>query len=115
MIFNSSNCMARFRSIGWAIVFLSTPWVLSSCATEPPLEQFTLARAALNAARDVDSTRFSPGHFHRAEEQFRLGEKNYRDEDYAEAKKNFEEAIYYAEQAENSTRLKKFKTGESFP
>lgn len=91
------------------------PIFLVSCATEPPLEQFTIARASLNAARDVDSTRFSPGHFHRAEEQYRLGEKAYRSEDYALAKKYFEQSIYFAEQAENSTRLKKFKSGESFP
>lgn len=97
------------------ILLMGALTLLSSCATEPPLEQFTTARAALNAARDVDSTRFSPGHFHRAEEQYRYGEKAYRDEDYALAKKYFEQATYFAEQAENSTRLKKFKTGESFP
>lgn len=102
-------------SFSYRAILLMGALSLCSCATEPPLEQFTIARAALNAARDVDSTRFSPGHFHRAEEQFRLGEKAYRDEDYAVAKNYFEQSIYFAEQAENSTRLKKFKTGESFP
>ena len=97
------------------LVLMGAFGFLIGCATEPPLEQFTIARAALNAARDVDATRYSPGHFHRAEEQYRYGEKSYRAEDYAVAKNYFEQAIYFAEQAENSTRLKKFKTGESFP
>ncbi len=95
------------------ISFLS----LSSCvvAAPPPFEEYTLARAAVRAAQDVDSPRFSAGLWNRADENFRKGQKAYKESDYAEAKVFFKKAIDFAERAENSTRLKKFQTGDSFP
>ena len=89
---------------------------LSGCVVPPtPYEEYTLARAAIQAAKDVDSARFSSGLWHRAEESFRSGEKAWKNREFGEAKKLFERATLYAERAENSTRLKKFKSGDSFP
>jgi hypothetical protein len=84
-------------------------------AAPPPYEEYTLARTAVRAAQDVDSSRFSAGLWNRAEENYRLGQKAYKDSDFKEAKVYFKKAINFAERAENSTRLKKFQSGDSFP
>jgi hypothetical protein len=101
------------RKIAALISFLS----LSSCvvAAPPPFEDYTIARAAIRAAQDVDSARFSPGLWNKADENFRNGQKAYKESDYADAKIYFKKATDLAERAENATRLKKFQTGDSFP
>lgn len=89
---------------------------LTACvAAPPPYEDYTLARAAVRAAQDVDSARFSTGLWHKAEESYRNGQKSYKDADFADAKQFFRRAVEYAERAENATRLKKFQSGDSFP
>ena len=84
-------------------------------AVPPPYEEFTLARSAVRAAQEVDSARFATGLWHRAEENFRNGQKAFKDSDYGPAKTYFKRAVEFAERAENATRLKKFQTGDSFP
>ncbi len=74
-----------------------------------------LARAAVRAAQEVDSARFSTGLWNRAEESYRNGTKAFKDADFKEAKVFFQRAIEYAERSENATRLKKFQSGDSFP
>jgi Domain of unknown function (DUF4398) len=81
----------------------------------PPYEEFAIAQAAIRAAQDVDSARFATSTWHRADEQFRNGQKAFRDNDFAEARRFFLRATQLAESAENATRLKKFKSGEGFP
>ena len=89
---------------------------LSSCvAVSPPYEEFTLARTAVKAAQDIDSARFATGLWHRAEENFRNGQKAFKESDYGPAKTYFKKALAFAERAENATRLKKFQSGDSFP
>ena len=97
---------------------LSSAFLISAAgcvAAPPPYEEYTLARSAIRAAQDVDSARFASGLWVKAEENYRNGEKAFKDADYAEAKKFFAAAQVFAEKAENATRLKKFQTGESFP
>lgn len=84
-------------------------------AAPPPYEEFTLARAAVRAAQDVDSARYATGLWHKADEAFRHGSKSFRENEFGEAKRYFEIAIEYAERAENATRLKKFQSGDTFP
>ena len=94
------------------ISFLS----LSSCvALPPPYEEYVLARAAVQAAQDTDSPRFATGLWNLADENYRLGQRAFRDSDYGPAKVYFKKATEFAERAENVTRLKKFQTGDSFP
>jgi hypothetical protein len=99
------------RKIVAPILFL---W-LSSCAPLPPYEEYTLARAAVRAAQDVDSPRFATGLWTKADESYRSAEKAYKDESYAKARALFKTSQEFAEHAENVTRLKKFQTGDSFP
>jgi len=103
-----------FRSLSSLLVLASG---LSACVIAPPApyEEYVLARAAVRAAQEVDSARFSTGLWNRAEENYRNGAKSFKDADFKEAQQYFQRAIEYAERAENATRLKKFQSGDSFP
>jgi len=97
--------------------FMAALLGLTGCviAAPAPYEEYVLARAAVRAAQEVDSARFSSGLWNRAEENYRSGAKAFKDADFKEAKQFFTKAIEFAERAENSTRLKKFQSGDSFP
>lgn len=87
--------------------------VIVSCQTAPvPLEDYSLARAALDAARSVQAARHSPGYWHQAEEAYRKGRIYFEDRDYGKAKEQFVRARIAAEKAENSARLIRQKTGD---
>jgi len=86
---------------------------LVSCQTVPmPIEDYAIARAALEAARSVQAPRHSPGHWHQAENAYRQGQIFYREQDWEQAKESFLKARISAEKAENSARLIRQKTGE---
>lgn len=87
--------------------------VIVGCQTVPvPLEDYSFARAALEAARSVQAARHSPGHWHQAEEAYRKGRIYFEDRDFAKAKEQFIKAKIAAERAENSARLIRQKTGD---
>lgn len=86
---------------------------LSGCVTAPPpIEEYTLARTALEAARQVEAARYSSGFFHQAEESYRRATILYSEREYLEAQKEFVKAKLAAEKAENSARVIRFKNGE---
>lgn len=83
------------------------------CQTIPaPLEEYTLARAAMEAARVSQAPRLSPGHWHNAEESYRKARFFYRERDYKKAREQFIQARIAAEKAENSARLLRQKSGD---
>jgi hypothetical protein len=85
----------------------------SSCQSVPqPVEEYTLARAAIEAARAVQAPRHSPGYWHQADEAYRQGRLLYKDRDYTKAREAFIKARIAAEKAENSARLIRQKTGD---
>ncbi len=96
------------------IVFAITLMMLTlSCQSAPkPVEEYTLARAAIDAARAVQAPRHSPGYWHQADEAYRQGRLLYKDRDYAKAREAFVKARLAAEKAENSARLIRQKTGD---
>lgn len=78
----------------------------------PPLEEYALARAAIDAAKSVQAARHSPGYWHQAEEAYRKGRLFYSDRDWVQARSEFVRARAAAEKAENSARLIRQKTGD---
>lgn len=89
--------------------------VASGCVSAPPpYEEFTLARAAVNAARAYEAPKHAPGYWHKAKEFYIRGERAYKESDFGVAHDNFKKARAFAEKAENATRLKKFQTGDRF-
>lgn len=100
----------RLQRLFIGILFFT---VIVSCQTVPaPIEDYSLARAALDAARSVQAARHSPGYWHQAEEAYRKGRIYFEDRDYSKAKDQFVRARISAEKAENSARLIRQKTGD---
>ncbi len=86
---------------------------LSGCITAPrPIEEYALARSAIEAAKAVESARHSPGYWSQAEEAFRRARNLYREREFDAAKVEFIKARVAAEKAENSARLIRQKNGE---
>lgn len=86
---------------------------LVGCVTSPPpIDDFALARAALEAARGVEAARHSPGFYHQAEEAYRKAKLLYEEREYDDARSMFIRARLAAEKAENSARLIRMKSGE---
>lgn len=102
--------MKKFFFIGLLLVGV---FGILGCQTGPvPLDEYTIARAALDAARDVQAPRLSPGFWHQAEEAYRKGRLLYKDSRWDEARIEFIKAKYAAEKAENSARLNRQRTGD---
>ena len=102
----------------------SFPWLssllilgsLTACAVgPPPYEDYNLARAAMKAAQEAESARYSSGIYNRAEQSFRQAEREYKDSEFKSARDHFRAATAMAERAENLSRLKKFQTGDTPP
>ena len=87
----------------------------TSCAGPRPVEEMVLARTALDAAKEAGAISLASGYWYRAEESFRKGKAALSDNYNYEAKEHFVESKVFAEKAENSARLKKFKSGEGYP
>jgi hypothetical protein len=99
--------------VRFTLIMLTSLFCLVSCVTtNPPIDEYALARAAIEAAQNVQSARHSPGYWHQAEEAYRRGQLFYRDHSWAKAKAEFVKARHAAEKAENSARLIRQKTGE---
>lgn len=87
--------------------------LLIACTTVPaPIEEYALARAAIEAARVVEAARFSPGYWHQADEAYRQAVLSFKGREFAQAKNLFNKAKQAAEKAENSARLTRQKNGE---
>ncbi|PIS11559.1 MAG: hypothetical protein COT73_03255 [Bdellovibrio sp. CG10_big_fil_rev_8_21_14_0_10_47_8] len=86
---------------------------LLACASTPaPADEYALARAAIDAARVVESARYSPGFWHQAEESYKKAQAFFKNEQFSDAKSEFIKARTAAEKAENSARLLRFRSGE---
>jgi hypothetical protein len=95
------------------VLVSATLMMLIACQSVPqPLEEYSLARAAIEAARSVQAPRHSPGYWHQADEAYRQGRLSFRDRNYDRAKDEFIRARQAAEKAENSARLIRQKTGD---
>lgn len=87
--------------------------MISSCQTSPqPIQEYSLARAAMDAARVVQAPRHAPSSWQKAEEFFRQARILYREREYAGAKNLFLKARQAAEAAETQARITRFKNGE---
>ncbi|MGZ3742598.1 MAG: DUF4398 domain-containing protein [Pseudobdellovibrionaceae bacterium] len=98
---------------GLVIIVITLMMLTVRCQSIPqPIEEYTLARVAIEAARAVQAPRHSPGYWHQADEAYRQGRLSYKDRDYAKAREAFIKARLAAEKAENSARLIRQKTGD---
>jgi hypothetical protein len=86
--------------------------ILSGCVGPAPYDDYSLAYTSIEAARQAQAPRFSPGFFSQAEEHYRRALVDFNDRRYVEAKNNFVMARKLAEKSENYTVLKKAETGD---
>ncbi len=95
------------------VAILCTITSTMSCVhTNPPILEYTLADTAIMAAKAVHAVRYSPGHWHEAEESYRQARILYNEREYEQAVDLFNKARLAAEQAENSARLIRLRNGE---
>ena len=92
-------------------IFL-TVFFLAGCETLPPLDDYSLARSAMESATLVESGKYSPGFMHKAEAAYQRAEAFFHDNEFEQARGEFRSARLWAEKAENSARLIRFKNGE---
>lgn len=87
--------------------------VLTGCSTIPaPVQDYALARAALEACKAVEAARYSQGYYHRGLEAYSRAEVLYREREYQEARELFVRARLDFEKAENSAQVQRKKSGE---
>ena len=87
-------------------------FLLVGCETLAPTDDYTLARTAMESAKLVESGKYSPGFMHKAEAAYQRAEVFLREKEFEEARIEFRAARIWAEKAENSARLIRFKNGE---
>lgn len=98
------------KSSLFCLLFLG---ILLGCQSlPPPISEYSYARAAIDAARQVQAARYSPGYWNQAEEAYRKGRIHYGDRDWEKAYREFHKARVAAEKAENSARLIRHKNGD---
>lgn len=77
-----------------------------------PIEEYSFARAAIEAAHGAQAPRLAHGYWSQADEAYRLGKLYYSEREYIKAKAQFIKAREAAEKAENAARVLKFKSGD---
>lgn len=89
--------------------------LLVGCAVNPPVQEYTLARTALNAAQNAGASKYAAGIWFKAEENYRQGENAFKKGQFEVARQYFLESQDYSERAENKARYDKRKSGEDLP
>lgn len=87
---------------------------LAGCQIDPPQEEYALARAAIEAAREADSPKYAPGYWHKARTHYQQAEKFYTERDNEMAKTYFVRTRVYAERAENTAQLSRAKGDSAY-
>jgi hypothetical protein len=98
------------NSIAWSLLALCF-----GCVSKIPVDEYTIARAAIDGARESEAPRYAPALWYKAEQAYREGETLFRERVYPEALKRFNQARTWAEQAENTARLSRFESGDLAP
>ena len=95
------------------VTFAFALLLAAGCVTSPPpVDEYNLARAALEAARVVEAARHSPGYYHQAEEAYRKAKLLFEEREFGQCRDEFIRARVAAEKAENSARYIRMKSGE---
>lgn len=89
--------------------------LIIGCAGPRPIEEHVLAQIALQSAKEAGAATLASGYWYKADESYRKGLEALKGNYNYEAKEHFISARINSEKAENATRLKKFKSGESYP
>ena len=107
-----SKIFKKGSNSNWGLLILFC-LSLQGCVSGPvPVEEYALARAAIEAARNVEASRYAPGYWSQADEAYRRAKILLSERENEEARVEFLRARLAAERAENSARYIRFKNGE---
>ncbi len=99
----------KARWLGFPFVIL----ILSSCVTVSiPVQEYSLAKAAYEAAVTAESAKYAPQLFYKAEKAYKRGEQLYKERDFEGARVQFVSSQKLSEKAEDESRVKQFNSGE---
>lgn len=87
----------------------------TGCAQNPPLQEYTLAKTALDAAQNAGGAKYAPSLWFKAEENYREGESLFKNGHFDQATIRFNQSIDFSEKTENKARYEKRKMGEELP
>lgn len=88
----------------------------SGCVSQDiPIAEYNLARSALQAAKDSEAKRYAPRVYSQARRYMKKARKAYKDRNFDKSTGYFKKSRYYAEKAENISRVRMFKQGEMGP
>ncbi len=96
----------------WGKLVLLGGLTLAGCAAPAPVEEYNIARTAIQAAQAEGAPRMAAAFWIKAEDHYRKGQKYYSESDFGRAREQFDLARQYAERAENATRLRKLQSGD---
>ncbi len=85
---------------------------LVACAGPKPLQDYSLSKSALDYARKAGAESLASGWYYKADTTFKQAESAYKNNENLKAKELFIKARKFAERAENSSRVQKFKSGD---
>jgi hypothetical protein len=95
------------------LVLIVITLVFTSCVSiPPPVEDYTLARTALEAARQIEAARYSPLFFQQAENHYKKAQSLFEDREYDKAQQEFIQSRRFAERAETAARIQMVLRGE---
>lgn len=77
-----------------------------------PVQEYSLAKAAYEAAVASESAKYAPQLFYKAEKAYKKGERLYKERDFEAARLQFVTSQKLAEKAEDESRVKQFNSGE---
>jgi hypothetical protein len=86
--------------------------LVSGCVTYIPVDEYTIARAAYEAAKDADAARFAPRLWSSAELTYQEAQQSFKDRRYADARSKFVQAKELSEKAEFAARLARQQSGD---
>ena len=87
-------------------------FLLVGCVTSVPVDDYVLARAAYDSAKEAEALRYAPALWYNAEQAYRDGQRDYKERRYDEAKAEFRTSRLAAEKAENAARIARHAAGD---
>lgn len=96
----------------WLLIAIFPALMVGCTSVTLPIQEYTLARSALESAEHSDAERLAPLIFQEAQELYRKAEQLYHDREFEDSRLMFIKSRKLSEKAENLARMKKSKTGE---
>ncbi len=93
-----------------SILFTFLFWV--SCAGIPPIQEYTLARTALVAAKKFEANKYNPKSYRKAVYFYKKAKVSFDQRLYELSREYFNQCLEFAEKSEDLTRWTKYKEGD---